>query len=72
MLTMTMYSFFRALGALCASLDVGKYLGLHLSIQISNTNNISATRLTGVAIQALVVYTGMPIHLTRRSIANNT
>ncbi|OQE26479.1 hypothetical protein PENSTE_c005G02927 [Penicillium steckii] len=39
MLTMTMYSFFRALGALCGSLDV-------------------ATRLTGVAIQALVVYTG--------------
>ncbi|KAJ5513427.1 CDR ABC transporter [Penicillium fimorum] len=38
-LTMTMYSFFRALGALCASLDV-------------------ATRLTGVCIQALVVYTG--------------
>lgn len=38
-LTMTMYSFFRALGALCTSLDV-------------------ATRLTGVAIQALVVYTG--------------
>ncbi|EAW06570.1 putative ABC transporter [Aspergillus clavatus NRRL 1] len=38
-LTMTMYSFFRALGAICASLDV-------------------ATRLTGVAIQALVVYTG--------------
>lgn len=38
-LTMTMYSFFRALGALSASLDV-------------------ATRLTGVAIQALVVYTG--------------
>ncbi|KAJ5506588.1 CDR ABC transporter [Penicillium expansum] len=38
-LTMTMYSFFRALGALCASLDV-------------------ATRLTGVAIQALIVYTG--------------
>ncbi|KAJ5825703.1 CDR ABC transporter [Penicillium riverlandense] len=38
-LTMTMYSFFRALGALCASLDI-------------------ATRLTGVAIQALVVYTG--------------
>lgn len=24
-LTMTMYSFFRALGALCASLDVGKW-----------------------------------------------
>ncbi|KAJ5776430.1 uncharacterized protein N7511_001441 [Penicillium nucicola] len=38
-LTMTMYSFFRALGAICASLDV-------------------ATRLTGVAIQALIVYTG--------------
>lgn len=38
-LTMTMYSFFRALGALSSSLDV-------------------ATRLTGVAIQALVVYTG--------------
>ncbi|KAJ6127139.1 CDR ABC transporter [Penicillium sp. IBT 18751x] len=38
-LTMTMYSFFRSLGALCASLDI-------------------ATRLTGVAIQALVVYTG--------------
>lgn len=28
MLTMTMYSFFRALGALCASLDVGKYRGI--------------------------------------------
>lgn len=38
-LTMTMYSFFRAVGALCKSLDV-------------------ATRITGVAIQALVVYTG--------------
>ncbi|KAE8150955.1 ABC-2 type transporter-domain-containing protein [Aspergillus avenaceus] len=38
-LTMTMYSFFRAIGALCGSLDI-------------------ATRLTGVAIQALVVYTG--------------
>ncbi|KAJ9490284.1 hypothetical protein VN97_g2998 [Penicillium thymicola] len=38
-LSMTMYSFFRALGALCASLDV-------------------ATRLTGVSIQALIVYTG--------------
>ena len=34
-----MYSFFRALGALCKSLD-------------------TATRLTGVAIQALIVYTG--------------
>ncbi|KAL3478070.1 ABC-2 type transporter-domain-containing protein [Aspergillus californicus] len=38
-LTMTMYSFFRAVGSFCGSLDV-------------------ATRLTGVAIQALVVYTG--------------
>lgn len=37
--TMTMYSFFRSLGALCKSLD-------------------TATRLTGVAIQALIVYTG--------------
>ncbi|KAF7719647.1 ABC-2 type transporter / CDR ABC transporter family protein [Penicillium ucsense] len=39
LMTMTMYSFFRACGALCSSLDV-------------------ATRLTGVAIQALIVYTG--------------
>ncbi|KAL9103677.1 MAG: hypothetical protein Q9163_001303 [Psora crenata] len=38
-LTMNMYSFFRALGALCKSLDV-------------------ATRITGVAVQVLVVYTG--------------
>ena len=38
-ITMSMYSFFRALGALCKSLD-------------------TATRLTGVAIQALIVYTG--------------
>ncbi|PLB55428.1 putative ABC transporter [Aspergillus steynii IBT 23096] len=38
-LTMTMYSFFRAIGSVSASLDV-------------------ATRVTGVAIQALVVYTG--------------
>ncbi|RDW93714.1 putative ABC transporter [Aspergillus mulundensis] len=38
-LTMTMYSFFRAVGAFCGSLDV-------------------ATRITGVAIQILVVYTG--------------
>ena len=36
---MSMYSFFRAVGALCKSLDI-------------------ATRITGVAIQALVVYTG--------------
>jgi ATP-binding cassette subfamily G (WHITE) protein 2 (SNQ2) len=39
LLTMTMYAFFRAIGALVGSLDV-------------------ATRITGVAIQALVVYTG--------------
>ena len=39
MLTMTMYAFFRAIGALSGSLD-------------------NATRVTGVAIQALVVYTG--------------
>ena len=38
-LTMNMYSFFRAVGALVKSLDV-------------------ATRITGVAIQALIVYTG--------------
>ncbi|XRM42481.1 ATP-binding cassette transporter snq2 [Aspergillus tubingensis] len=38
-LTMTMYSFFRTIGALSASLDV-------------------ATRVTGVSVQALIVYTG--------------
>ena len=38
-ITMSMYSFFRAVGSLCASLDI-------------------ATRITGVAIQALIVYTG--------------
>ncbi|KAE8392144.1 ABC-2 type transporter-domain-containing protein [Aspergillus alliaceus] len=38
-LTMTMYSFFRTIGAICGSLDI-------------------ATRITGVAIQALIVYTG--------------
>ncbi|OOF99116.1 hypothetical protein ASPCADRAFT_140778 [Aspergillus carbonarius ITEM 5010] len=38
-LTMTMYSFFRTIGALSASLDV-------------------ATRITGVSVQALIVYTG--------------
>ena len=38
-ITMTMYAFFRSLGALLGSLD-------------------AATRVTGVAIQALVVYTG--------------
>ncbi|KAK2759372.1 hypothetical protein FQN54_002850 [Arachnomyces sp. PD_36] len=37
--TMTMYSFFRAIGSLVGSLD-------------------AATRVTGVAVQALVVYTG--------------
>lgn len=37
--TMSMYSFFRAIGSLVKSLDV-------------------ATRITGVAIQALIVYTG--------------
>jgi ATP-binding cassette subfamily G (WHITE) protein 2 (SNQ2) len=39
LITMTMYAFFRSLGALLGSLD-------------------AATRVTGVAIQALVVYTG--------------
>lgn len=39
LLTMTMYAFFRAIGALSGSLD-------------------GATRITGVAIQALIVYTG--------------
>jgi len=38
-ITMTMYAFFRAIGALVGSLDV-------------------ATRITGVAIQILIVYTG--------------
>ncbi|KAG8532231.1 uncharacterized protein KY384_003872 [Bacidia gigantensis] len=38
-LTMSMYSLFRAIGSLCKSLDV-------------------ATRLTGVAMQILIVYTG--------------
>ena len=45
-LTMTMYSFFRALGALCKSLDI-------------------ASRFTGVAIQALIVYTGYLIPPTK-------
>ncbi|PYH90416.1 ABC transporter [Aspergillus ellipticus CBS 707.79] len=39
LLTMTMYSLFRTIGALSASLDV-------------------ATRITGVSVQALIVYTG--------------
>jgi ATP-binding cassette, subfamily G (WHITE), member 2, SNQ2 len=39
LITMTMYGFFRSVGALVGSLDV-------------------ATRITGVALQALVVYTG--------------
>lgn len=38
-LTMTMYAFFRAIGAMVSSLDI-------------------ATRITGVSIQALIVYTG--------------
>ncbi|KAL8948749.1 MAG: hypothetical protein Q9222_005088 [Ikaeria aurantiellina] len=38
-LTLSMYSFFRAIGSLVGSLDV-------------------ATRITGVAVQALIVYTG--------------
>ncbi|KAI9889804.1 MAG: hypothetical protein M1814_004906 [Vezdaea aestivalis] len=45
-LTMNMYAFFRAIGALVESLDV-------------------ATRITGVAIQALIVYTGYLIPPTK-------
>ena len=45
-MTMTMYSFFRSIGALSRNLDV-------------------ATRITGVAIQALVVYTGYLIPPTK-------
>lgn len=45
-MTMTMYSFFRAVGAWVPSLDI-------------------ATRITGVAIQALVVYTGYVIPPTK-------
>ena len=41
-ITMTMYAFFRMLGALCSSLDV-------------------ATRISGVSIQALIVYAGYVI-----------
>lgn len=44
--TMTMYALFRAIGALCGSLDI-------------------ATRITGVAIQALIVYTGYLIPPTK-------
>jgi ATP-binding cassette, subfamily G (WHITE), member 2, SNQ2 len=44
--TMTMYAFFRALGALNKSLD-------------------NATRITGVAIQALIVYTGYLVPPTK-------
>ncbi|KAL9618479.1 MAG: hypothetical protein Q9160_006798 [Pyrenula sp. 1 TL-2023] len=44
--TMSMYAFFRAVGALCGSLDI-------------------ATRITGVAIQALIVYTGYLIPPTK-------
>ncbi|KAI9835623.1 MAG: hypothetical protein M1837_003696 [Sclerophora amabilis] len=45
-LTLNMYAFFRAIGALCKSLDI-------------------ATRITGGAIQVLVVYTGYLIPPTR-------
>lgn len=45
-MTMNMYSFFRAIGSLCKSLDV-------------------ATRITGVAIQVLIVYTGYLIPPTK-------
>ncbi|MCJ1478683.1 hypothetical protein MMC13_007364 [Lambiella insularis] len=45
-LTMSMYSFFRAIGSLVPSLDV-------------------ATRITGIAIQALIVYTGYLIPPTK-------
>lgn len=45
-LTMNMYSFFRAIGAWCKSLDI-------------------ATRITGVAIQVLIVYTGYLIPPTK-------
>ena len=45
-MTMNMYSFFRAIGAWCRSLDV-------------------ATRITGVAIQVLIVYTGYLIPPTK-------
>ncbi|KAI9826621.1 MAG: hypothetical protein M1832_006217 [Thelocarpon impressellum] len=44
--TLTMYSAFRAVGALCKSLD-------------------TATRITGVSIQALIVYTGYLIPPTK-------
>ena len=45
-MTMNMYSFFRAIGAWCRSLDV-------------------ATRITGVSIQVLIVYTGYLIPPTK-------
>ncbi|KAI9759591.1 MAG: hypothetical protein M4579_002257 [Chaenotheca gracillima] len=46
LLTMNMYSFFRAIGSLCKSLDI-------------------ATRITGGAIQVLIVYTGYLIPPTK-------
>lgn len=58
---MTMYSFFRALGALCASLDVGEWKGNNRHDRTLTDLSV-ATRLTGVAIQALIVYTGKPFH----------
>ncbi|KAJ5669606.1 CDR ABC transporter [Penicillium macrosclerotiorum] len=57
-LTMTMYSFFRSLGALCASLDIGEYMIINENYMLLVTHSFKATRLTGVAIQALIVYTG--------------
>lgn len=57
LLTMTMYSFFRACGALCSSLDVGKLI-FDLCDKYGELLIRPATRLTGVAIQALIVYTG--------------
>ena len=62
MLTMTMYSFFRSLGALCASLDVGKYY-TPLDGPGIKSSHIAATRITGVAIQALIVYTGKTVQI---------
>lgn len=58
-LTMTMYSFFRTIGALCGSLDIGMLKAFLLILMTKNAYSmVKATRITGVAIQALVVYTG--------------
>lgn len=48
--TLSMYSFFRMLGAFSSNLD-------------------AATRITGVSIQALVVYTGKAIRYTDMELA---